>query len=91
MTMGCTIIGMAPLCLGSTQIGGDGPPYYPMARAIVGGLIFSTLVTLALMPTIYAILDDWRTNVRRLIREARAPRQGRAAIIEATAVTSVGE
>ena len=51
MTMGCTILGMTPLCLGTTQIGGDGPPYYPMARAIVGGLIFSTAVTLLALPT----------------------------------------
>ena len=41
-----TILGLFPLCIGSTQIGGDGPPYYPMARAIVGGLIFSTIITL---------------------------------------------
>jgi HAE1 family hydrophobic/amphiphilic exporter-1 len=71
MTMGCTILGMTPLCLGSTQIGGDGPPYYPMARAIVGGLIFSTFITLLVLPTIYAILDDWRNGARRLVRRAR--------------------
>jgi HAE1 family hydrophobic/amphiphilic exporter-1 len=71
MTMGTTILGMAPLCLGDTQIGGDGPPYYPMARAIVGGLIFSTIITLLVLPTIYAILDDWRNGARRLVRRAR--------------------
>jgi hypothetical protein len=83
MTMGTAILGMLPICISSTQIGGNGPPYYPMARAIVGGLIFSTLVTLALMPTIYAVLDDWRENVRALFRQARAPRRRRGAI-EAT-------
>jgi HAE1 family hydrophobic/amphiphilic exporter-1 len=88
--MGTAILGMLPICISSTQIGGNGPPYYPMARAIVGGLIFSTLVTLALMPTIYAILDDWRENVRRLMRQARAPRGG-AKAIEASAVAGVGE
>ena len=71
MTMGCTIIGMLPLCLGSTQIGGDGPPYYPMARAIVGGLVFSTAITLVALPTMYAILDDWRIAARRFVRRAR--------------------
>lgn len=59
MTMGTTVLGMLPLCIGSTQVGGDGPPYYPMARAIVGGLVFSTLVSLAFLPTIYALLDDF--------------------------------
>jgi HAE1 family hydrophobic/amphiphilic exporter-1 len=75
MTMGTTILGMAPLCLGDTQIGGDGPPYYPMARAIVGGLIFSTIITLLVLPTIYAILDDWRNGARRLMRRARGLEQ----------------
>ncbi|MFZ2237755.1 MAG: efflux RND transporter permease subunit, partial [Dokdonella sp.] len=46
MTMGTAILGMVPLCIGTVQVGGDGPPYYPMARAIVGGLVFSTIVTL---------------------------------------------
>jgi len=71
MTMGTTIMGMAPLCLGSTQIGGDGPPYFPMARAIVGGLIFSTVITLLALPTIYSLLDDWRLRTRDMFRRAR--------------------
>nr|NIP18743.1 efflux RND transporter permease subunit [Xanthomonadales bacterium]NIX13529.1 MMPL family transporter [Xanthomonadales bacterium] len=37
MTVGTTVLGLTPLCIGTTQIGGDGPPYFPMARAIVGG------------------------------------------------------
>ncbi len=78
MTMGCTILGMTPLCLGTTQIGGDGPPYYPMARAIVGGLIFSTAITLLALPTIYAILDDWRTGTSKLMARARGVASGRS-------------
>ena len=57
MTVGTTVLGLLPLCIGTTQIGGDGPPYYPMARAIVGGLLFSTFVSLVLLPTIYTWLD----------------------------------
>ena len=57
MTVGTTVLGLAPLCFGTTQIGGNGPPYYPMARAIVGGLLFSTFVSLVLLPTIYTWLD----------------------------------
>ena len=37
MTACSTILAMVPLALGSTSIGGDGPPYYPMARAVIGG------------------------------------------------------
>jgi HAE1 family hydrophobic/amphiphilic exporter-1 len=51
---------MAPLCFGTTQLGGNGPPYFPMARAIVGGLLFSTVVSLVFLPTIYTGLDAMR-------------------------------
>lgn len=70
MTMGTTILGMLPLCVGGTQIGGDGPGYYPMARAIVGGLIFSTIVSLLFLPTIYATLDDMRMWCGERVRQA---------------------
>ncbi len=72
MTMGTTVLGMLPLCLEGAQIGGDGPPYYPMARAIVGGLVFSTLVTLLFLPTLYAALDDLADGVRAVVGRARA-------------------
>ncbi|MDR2870953.1 MAG: efflux RND transporter permease subunit, partial [Xanthomonadaceae bacterium] len=71
MTMGTAILAMIPISLTSTQMFGNGPPYYPMARAIAGGLAFSTLVTLLFLPTIYAILDDVSTSVKREIRRAR--------------------
>jgi HAE1 family hydrophobic/amphiphilic exporter-1 len=83
MTMGTAILGMLPLCFPGAQIGGDGPPYYPMARAIAGGLVFSTLVTLMALPTIYALLDDSRLWVRRVIGDAR--RRARPAARAATA------
>jgi len=70
MTVGTTVLGLAPLCIGTTQIGGDGPPYFPMARAIVGGLLFSTFVSLVLLPTIYTWLDivrHWPAAFGRLL------------------------
>jgi HAE1 family hydrophobic/amphiphilic exporter-1 len=42
-----------------------------MARAIVGGLVFSTIVTLLVLPVIYALLDDLRLHARRVIRLSR--------------------
>ena len=72
MTMGTAILGMVPLCLSNATIGGGDTPYYPMARAIAGGLLFSTMVTLAALPVIYALLDDARLAVRRVLRDARA-------------------
>ncbi|PKM07770.1 MAG: AcrB/AcrD/AcrF family protein [Gammaproteobacteria bacterium HGW-Gammaproteobacteria-4] len=71
MTMGTTVLGMLPLCLEGPQLGGDGPPYYPMARAIVGGLVFSTIVSLLFLPTIYALFDDMSVRTSALVARAR--------------------
>jgi HAE1 family hydrophobic/amphiphilic exporter-1 len=70
MTMGTAILAMVPIALSDTQIAGEGPPYYPMARAIAGGLAFSTVVSPLFLPTIYAMLDDLRAGSARLIRRA---------------------
>jgi HAE1 family hydrophobic/amphiphilic exporter-1 len=67
MTAATTVLSLSPLCFGTTQIGGGGPPYFPMARAIVGGLSFSTLVTLIILPTIYVLLDNLRNWSRHII------------------------
>lgn len=68
MTVATTILGLTPLALGSTQIGSGGPAYFPMARAIIGGLIFSTLTSLLLVPLVYVNLDrakNWLGRVGR--------------------------
>ncbi|WP_371181954.1 efflux RND transporter permease subunit [Xanthomonas sacchari] len=74
MTMGTAILAMVPISLTTTQMFGDGPAYYPMARAIAGGLAFSTVVSLLFLPTIYAILDDLSNGVAGLVRRARGRR-----------------
>ncbi|WP_313242215.1 efflux RND transporter permease subunit [Stenotrophomonas sp.] len=84
MTMGTAILAMIPISLTDTQLLGNGPPYYPMARAIAGGLAFSTVVSLLFLPTIYAILDDLSSAVAGLVRRARGlPPKGTDAVIEA--------
>jgi HAE1 family hydrophobic/amphiphilic exporter-1 len=79
MTVATTILGLLPLALSATKVGGDeigAPSYFPMARAIIGGLGFSTLTSLLLVPWTYALIDDAGRWVRRLRRTAAAP--GRA-------------
>jgi len=78
MTMGTAILAMVPIAVGNTAMAGDGPAYFPMARAIAGGLAFSTVVSLLFLPTIYAILDDLRNGTAQLIKRARI-RKGAAA------------
>ncbi len=70
MTMGTAILAMIPIAL-STKTADGMPPYYPMARAIAGGLAFSTVVSLLFLPTIYALLDDLRAGSGRLVAKAR--------------------
>jgi hydrophobic/amphiphilic exporter-1 (mainly G- bacteria), HAE1 family len=83
MTMGTAILAMVPIAMGSTQMGGDGPSYFPMARAIAGGLAFSTIVSLLFLPTIYAILDDMRAATSRTILRARGKRDMPVAAVAA--------
>jgi HAE1 family hydrophobic/amphiphilic exporter-1 len=75
MTMGTAILAMVPIALSDTQVAGEGPAYYPMARAIAGGLAFSTVVSLLFLPTIYAMLDDLSSGSGRIVRRA-AERRG---------------
>lgn len=72
MTVATTILGLVPLALGGTQLGGDGPSYAPMAIAIIGGLLFSTLTSLVLVPLTYWGLvnmtyrwANWKANTKR--------------------------
>jgi len=54
MTATTTILAMTPLAIG---IGEGGEAQAPMARAIIGGLISSNLITLIVIPTIYALFE----------------------------------
>jgi len=72
MTVATTILGLAPLAVGTTQVGGDGPPYFPMARAIIGGLAFSTIVSLLVVPALYAYFDTLSAWGRKVMRTARS-------------------
>ena len=80
MTMGTAILAMVPIAIGKTQMAGDGPAYFPMARAIAGGLAFSTVVSLLFLPTIYALLDDLRHGTVRMIKKARGQSVPAAAV-----------
>jgi hypothetical protein len=57
---------MLPLALG---LGEGGENQAPMGRAIIGGVITSTLLTLIVVPVIYTYLDGM--HERRLRRKAR--------------------
>lgn len=64
MTTLAMIFGMLPLAL---ALGEGGAFRAPMARAVIGGLITSTMLTLIVIPVAYSILDDmfsrWKLKV----------------------------
>lgn len=70
MTVLTTVLGLIPLAVGDVSIGGDGPPYSPMAIAIIGGLLFSTVTSLFLVPLGYLLLLKLRRNTMAMITEA---------------------
>jgi HAE1 family hydrophobic/amphiphilic exporter-1 len=71
MTVATTIVGLIPLAISTTQVGGDGPPYFPMARAIIGGLAFSTIVSLLVVPAFYVYFDSLSAWGRKVMRTAQ--------------------
>lgn len=62
MTTAATILGMMPLALG---FGAGAELRSPMAVAIMGGLVTSTLLSLLVVPVIYDLLDDWKSRFQR--------------------------
>lgn len=63
MTSLATVFGMLPIALG---LGAGGEARAPMARAVIGGLITSTLLTLLVIPVVYTYLEGFGSWMQRL-------------------------
>ncbi len=55
MTSLTTLVGLFPMALG---VGTGSEANAPLARAVIGGLAVSTVLTLLLIPTLYAMLEE---------------------------------
>jgi hydrophobe/amphiphile efflux-1 (HAE1) family protein len=55
MTSLATILGLIPMAIG---IGTGSETNMPLARAVIGGLLVSTFLTLLLIPTLYTIFEE---------------------------------
>ena len=69
MTTLTTVLGLVPTAVG---IGGNVEMMQSMAVVVIGGLTFSTLITLVLIPTVYLLADgeDRRKKGRRTGRKS---------------------
>ncbi|MCJ8294391.1 MAG: efflux RND transporter permease subunit [Colwellia sp.] len=60
LTTATTIFGLIPLYLGGGEF------WEPMAIAIIGGLLFSTVFTLGVIPVVYAVLFSIKTPTKSI-------------------------
>jgi HAE1 family hydrophobic/amphiphilic exporter-1 len=62
MTSVATIMGATPIAFG---LGAGSISRRPLGYAIVGGVLFSTLLTLYVVPAVYVIFDGLRARASR--------------------------
>jgi multidrug efflux pump subunit AcrB len=85
MTTLAMIFGMLPMAIG---MGDGGEQQAPMGRAVIGGVITSTLLTLVVVPVAYTYLDNLGKRALRWFRrgeeqaEAELPAAGRSKDLE---------
>ena len=65
MTTATTMLALSPVAIG---MGEGGETQAPLARAVVGGLFVSALISLVVIPVIYNWVEGWRE--RRAIKKA---------------------
>jgi HAE1 family hydrophobic/amphiphilic exporter-1 len=73
MTTFALIAGMIPVAIGA----GEGADFRaPLGRAVIGGVITSTVLTLLVIPTFYEIMTDWRDWLGARLRGRPVPHHG---------------
>ncbi|HTL32091.1 MAG TPA: efflux RND transporter permease subunit [Kofleriaceae bacterium] len=66
MTSVAIVAGMIPVAIGA----GEGADFRaPLGRAVIGGVITSTVLTLLVIPTFYDIITRWRDALGRRLRK----------------------
>jgi Cu/Ag efflux pump CusA len=65
MTALATVFGILPIALG---LGAGAESRKPLGMAVVGGMLFSTFLTLVVVPVVYTLLARF-SRVRKVVEE----------------------
>jgi HAE1 family hydrophobic/amphiphilic exporter-1 len=79
MTTAAMVFGMLPIALSQ---GYASEMRSPMAVAVIGGLIVSTLLTLVVVPVVYSLLDDLAAWSGRLVGRLKRRRGAGPAVAD---------
>jgi HAE1 family hydrophobic/amphiphilic exporter-1 len=74
MTSATIVLALAPAAFG---LGAGAETNAPLAIAVIGGMITSTLLTLVVVPAAYSLVENWRAR-----RAIPAPATGGAATLD---------
>ncbi|MCF8241859.1 MAG: efflux RND transporter permease subunit [Melioribacteraceae bacterium] len=66
MTAATTILGMVPLAI---EMGSGAETWSPLARAVIGGLTTTTLLTLIVIPVLYIIFERFEMKIKSFVRK----------------------
>ncbi len=72
MTAMTTILGMVPLAI---EIGEGAETWSPLARAVIGGLTATTVLTLVVIPIVYIIFEHAGEKVNKFFKHKKVSRQ----------------
>lgn len=75
MTSVTTILGLSPLAIG---IGAGAELRQPLAIAVIGGMVTSTVLTLIVLPVFYSVVAEWRGEEIRVL--PRSPQGARSRV-----------
>ncbi|WP_398305742.1 efflux RND transporter permease subunit [Zoogloea sp.] len=64
MTSATVILALAPAALG---FGAGNETNQPLAIAVIGGMVSSTLLTLVVVPAVYSLVEGWRERRRKTV------------------------
>jgi HAE1 family hydrophobic/amphiphilic exporter-1 len=68
MTAMTTILGMVPLAI---EIGSGAETWSPLARAVIGGLTATTVLTLIVIPILYIVFERMSKKAKAFVRKLR--------------------